>query len=461
SSDPSLEDSKVTYLQSVAEAKRPVLEFQQRYVEELDNLAKQAQLAGQLEEMLAIKEEIEGFKSGPGSNLAGYPAAAKLRGIYDSNLGPLEATAKEKISAALKQHIAEVSGLVSSLTSAGNIDEAMAANKVKQSLVVELASLESVDSTSVNETSTTTASASEFVADVQTVPALRGKAGRLRAFGNMRFGGKVLPEELQEIDDFVRVYAYHTGWIGIRGDGKAVTTYIKQKDLSIQIFEERSPQIISRGHDGWIVNRRNEFWRAVEPERATIDLKSEPAGILGCHCAGLAYWFDGEAVVWGSQFAPDKKIPPPEGFFRDVIGAGSGNSTMIAIDEGGTLRGWDIVAGEPVTFEGISNVVELESGKGHAIVRKSDGELVTFPTRPDLEDWDRNSMSVPIDFGGVAARIRAGGQTSAIQRTDGTWFAWGPSNSLNETINSIGVAIDLDVFSSNSESYAIWIEPVE
>ena len=67
-------------------------------------------------------------------------------------------------------------------------------------------------------------------------------------------------------------------------------------------------------------------------------------------------------------------------------------------------------------------------------------------------------MIVPADLGGEVARIRAGGQTSAIQRTDGTWFAWGPNTQVNEAINGAGVAIDLDVFGLGNRGYAIWID---
>jgi hypothetical protein len=458
-SEPSLDQLKQAYEESREAAMQPVLDFQSRYTEELQKLADKAQMSGKLEEMLAVKEEIAGYQSGPISNLNQFPEVAKLREIYETNLAPLEAVAIEGNTVALQEYLTGVTTLVAQLTSAGKIDEALAANEVKQSLTAELAALQSAVSLPPVAPADSSGSNSIFVSEIETIPGLRGKAGRLRSVGTLRDGEVVLPEEVLEMDDFVKVYVFMSCWVAIRENGTAFIKYIRPNVLTIHTAEERSLEMISRGHDSWVMNSRNDFWRTSEPN-SVVDLKKKPDGIIGSHCAGLAYWKDGSVVTWGSQFAANRQTPPPADFFQGAIGAGSGGSTMIAVDQGGTLRGWDIHTGSPIAFDGVSGVIELESGRGHVVTRKADGTVETFPTRTNAMEWDSATMTVPADLGGVPARVRAGGHSSAIQRTDGTWFAWGPNPDLNEAVKSAGIAIDLDIYGVSGDGFVIWIEPV-
>lgn len=464
-SDPALAQLKQSYESSLADSREPISDFQKRYIEELEKLSARAQSGGNLEEMMAIKEELSGFESGPGSSLAQYPGVAKLRGIYDTNIALLESEAARNHEKALNQYIAGVAKVVSALTSAGKIEEALAVNEIKSALSEELASLKSVGTdlsggVALENSLTPSNTATSFVRDVELIPAVEGKSGRLRSFGSLRFGKEVLPEEIREVDDFVKVYAYHICWIGVRENGEVFIHYIAPNAQTIHSMEDSSIELISRGHDGWVVNRRNEFWRAAEPERV-VDLKRKPDGILGSHCGGLAYWSDGSSITSGSQFTSSKRIPPPEDFLEDMIGAGSGESTMIAIDSNGTPRGWNLDNGEPVVFEGISGIVEFEVGKGHAVARMADGSIDTFSTGGKAVDWDVSTMSFPADFEGVPAKVRAGGHASAIQRANGAWVAWGPNAALNKAVSSASVAVDLDLYGTATDGYAIWIESVD
>jgi hypothetical protein len=455
----SAEALKQAYEARAALANKPVTDFERRYLEELEKLAKGAQGAGQLEKLLAIQKEMKEFRSGPAATLNQFPAVAKLRGIFDSRLPALEAKAVKGRSLALQLYIDGVGKLVTELTTAGKIDVAVEMNELKQKLTIELASLQTSGRSELGTAPVAVSDASSmFVAEVQTIPGLSGKSGRLRSAGTFTTGEVVIPPEAEKIDDFVRVYAYDRSWVGIREDGSAFIKYIRPIKRTVHIVEERSVDRISRGHDGWIVNRRDEFWRICEPDNV-FDAPKTPDGIVGCHCAGIAFRADGMMETGGSQFAPNRKIPPPEGFFDGVVGACSGALTMLAVDPGGTLRGWQIDVGQPISFDGVSGVVEIESGRSHAIVRKGDGSIETFAIHNHANAWDP-SMVVPADLGGTVARVRAGGQTSAIQRTDGSWLAWGPNPTVNDAVKSAGLAIDLDVY-GQSNGYAIWIEPVE
>lgn len=455
----SLEKLENAYQEMLAKAEAPVFGFQQRYEEELKKLAVEAQKAGKLDEMLAIKKEISDFRERPPSNLNPFPDVANLRRIYDANLVKLRTEAAKESNSALQKYIGAVSEIVSELTSSGDIDGAVQVNALKQSLIAQLASRQPGTIQPQPLSPAQSPPNTVFVGDVDTIPGLQGKSGRLRSFGKFTIGEEILPPEAADIDDFVKVYAYDRSWVGLRENGSVFIKYIRPNVLTVHTSEVRSIEKISRGHDGWIVDRGDQFWRVADPVKA-LDLVDTPAGILGCHCAGLAYQSDGSFVTTGATFGPGKRVPPPEDFFEGIIGAGSGANTMIAIDPGGTLRGWETDPGQETTFEGITGVMEFEAGRDHAVIRRADGTIQTFSISSRISGWDP-SMDVPSDLGGIVARIRAGGNASAIQRTDGTWLSWGPNTDLNNAVRAAGVAIDLDLFGSGSGGYAIWIEPVE
>ncbi|MEM6916197.1 MAG: hypothetical protein AAF491_06475, partial [Verrucomicrobiota bacterium] len=353
----SVEILKRSYEESAALANKPVADFQRRYLEELEKLAKEAQAAGRLEELLVIQTETKEFRVGPAENLDQFPGLTKLRGIYDSSLPALKAKAVEGQAQALQKYLNGISGLVAAWTSEGKIDEAVELNKLKQKLTVELATLR--DSGGQDSLTNATAEADPptmFASEVTTIPGLNGKSGRLRSVGAFSIGEEVIPPEAEEIDDFVRVYAYDRSWVGIREDGSAFIKYIRPIKLTVHTTELRNVERISRSHDGWIMTKRNEFWRIADPVKV-YDTPKEPHGLIGGHCAGLAFRSDGMAATGGAGYGPDNKLPPPEGFFEGVVGACSGAVTIIAVDPGGTLRGWEIDTGQPYSFDGISGVV--------------------------------------------------------------------------------------------------------
>lgn len=113
--------------------------------------------------------------------------------------------------------------------------------------------------------------------------------------------------------------------------------------------------------------------------------------------------------------------------------------------------------------EDARKLVQVAPGAHHVIGLYEDGSVVTWCHPLSLRHPRIGPpLSVPPDLGPVI-RVQSSGFANAAQRPDGSWFAWGDDEErgLNDQINSLGPALDLETYRVNSTTGAklLWIEP--
>ncbi len=121
----SLDDRLFIYEMEREELKKPVLDLQANYAGALDRLTLESQQAGQLQRVLTLKKEREGFAVGQFPEAKHFPQLLKLRTVYQQELTKLliplnsgEARLKEKLLQGMKD-------LKTELTRSGRLDEAV------------------------------------------------------------------------------------------------------------------------------------------------------------------------------------------------------------------------------------------------------------------------------------------------------------------------------------------------
>jgi hypothetical protein len=108
-------------------------------------------------------------------------------------------------------------------------------------------------------------------------------------------------------------------------------------------------------------------------------------------------------------------------------------------------------------------LVQVAAGAHHMIGLYEDGAVVSW-CHPESRKHPRvaSVMSVPPDLGPII-RVESFGFTNAVQRPDGSWFAWGDDEDrgLIDQLNFIGPVLDFETFRVNLSTGAkmVWIEP--
>lgn len=113
------------------ELRKPIATFQENYAAALDRLKAETQSGGQLERVLAVVREREGFVNGEFSEEGAFPELLKLREIYQKGLEQQLAPvmeAEDRLRAGL---IGKLNDLKTELTKSSRLDEAvMVAEKI-------------------------------------------------------------------------------------------------------------------------------------------------------------------------------------------------------------------------------------------------------------------------------------------------------------------------------------------
>ncbi len=128
-------DIERAYSASVELAEAPIAEFEDRYVEELQKLKQKIQAQGNLEGVLAIQKEIENFKTLSDPDYSAYPGLERLRSIYEQTALELLADVTKKHLSSLDGAVEKLAELKSELTKSGDIENALRAEELRNSLL--------------------------------------------------------------------------------------------------------------------------------------------------------------------------------------------------------------------------------------------------------------------------------------------------------------------------------------
>ena len=147
---------------------------------------------------------------------------------------------------------------------------------------------------------------------------------------------------------------------------------------------------------------------------------------------------------------------------QNVVAVGSWGKHYVVLTADGKAHSWAEPHGFFESPEDARKLVQVAAGAQHVIGLYEDGSVVTWCHPNSRHPRIGPPMSVPQDLGPVI-RVQSSGFANAVQRPDGSWFAWGDDEGrgLNDRVNSIGPALDLETYRVNTTTGAklLWIEP--
>jgi hypothetical protein len=118
-----------------AELNNPIVELQTKYEEYLGQLLEEVKGAGNLENVLAVKAEIEGYKEGKSKAAdGGFPKLKRLQDTYSEEKARRVAMMNEKLGFVVESHKAKLEALQKALTKENRLDEALAVKAERDSL---------------------------------------------------------------------------------------------------------------------------------------------------------------------------------------------------------------------------------------------------------------------------------------------------------------------------------------
>ncbi|MCB1076975.1 MAG: hypothetical protein KDM64_04010, partial [Verrucomicrobiae bacterium] len=123
--DAAVTDLRSRFSEAVSRVEQPLSELEMKYLESLGVMFQAEQGKGNLEGSLAIKKEIESFKSPGERQLDAWPELKRVREIYESASGKLkEQIAGERLRL-FEAYRQGLQGHLERLTKAGNLEEAV------------------------------------------------------------------------------------------------------------------------------------------------------------------------------------------------------------------------------------------------------------------------------------------------------------------------------------------------
>ncbi|MEM8953373.1 MAG: protein kinase [Verrucomicrobiota bacterium] len=281
--------------------------------------------------------------------------------------------------------------------------------------------------------------------------AIRSQGGRLRAYGVADKGLPISLERAGDFDDFIKLDARATGtWLALRRNGDLVSPNANEQDFTeVRSFHAVGPWALIVKGDGTVWKNQFDQIAADEITEAT------KAGAGNRHGAVLNS--DGSVFVFGNRHEGSDIVSLPPIPLTDIVDIAVGVDCVAVVDTNGNVHLWNEDF-DLVTLEG-EDVVEIEAGLHHFVARTRLGKVLEWVGTDPLKT---RPEPIPADLGQVIA-VRAGGGTSAAQRPDGTWTAWGREGfNIPDTINNLGPAIDIAFHcANNSRGFVFWIEPLE
>ena len=186
---------------------------------------------------------------------------------------------------------------------------------------------------------------------------------------------------------------------------------------------------------GLALNQNGDIdaWGANDYGVTTIpdDLTNMIAVVAGTYHS-LALKADGTVAAWGSNVSGETNVPL--GLSNVVAIAANGcdclpnGNKSLALKADGTVTGW----GATTVPGGLSNIVAIGAGGGHALALDRNGNIIGWGS-------NANGQSTPPQGLSNVVAIATGGSHSMALRLDGTVRAWG-NNAYGQTNTPAGLS---------------------
>ena len=402
---------------------KATLDFQENYKKRLAALKQKAQSAGDLDQMIAVENEIKLVDRGGSEIPAKYGELKRLRLVYDEHVKKLNQAKTKDFQKLLRGHRASLLELQKTLTIAGNIEEAL---QVKREI-------EKVDSM-----------IQSGAGPASPHPAIEGNKtpGKLVAFGTYEDGSPVTLTSEQQREEYIRVFCGYDHWTAMRPDGrtheKAGTNHYFRLSGSTKIIDMQCGRHmhIARKENGTVILLSTEDHTNHVPK----DIKKEDIAKVSCGHSKNAYLLkDGTLVPFGYSFFHGNITFPRTDLTSDVADMSVGAHGIAVKKKDGSvflvsIQGEDI-GGRPEELKG-KDVIQMEGGL-------NSGTLF-LDKKGKVYAW--NAPQPPNDLG-KAVQIRAGAGLCAAQMENGTWVIWGNNqgvaNGLNTHVAGLGPLKDM------------------
>ena len=419
-----------------------------KYMDALEGILRSASEAGNLDQALVIREEIQRVKAKkPTPEKAqsqGCPKFARLHAILTEELQKISRDESKEIAKLEQDLIQDLEGLETDLTRAGNLDGAIVVRAVREKTAENLGEKAALPPADPNET----------IADAN-LDRLKRKGGKLRISGVLKPGITANHDEESNLPgDFVAVHAFRTGWMALRANGRSIVLGL-DRNLTTKIYQnDWKIELANRGYDGWCYTQDNRIERIVNWENKGSATIRNPIAIAAGHAVAVLLNSRGDVEVVGGG---DPTLATPAKILRSSVReAFSSKHTIMIVDEAGKAGAWHYREGR-IVVEPKLDVALVRNGDGgedHYVFLDQHGMVQAF----SIDNRFPGATQVPNDLGSVL-QVKAGGLASAAQLANGTWRAWGESPFLNKETPKAGVAIDLDIYFGEGADYVIWIEP--
>ena len=417
-----LDTVKTEYDVGIAEIEVPLAEWRQKYVAQLQQLKARVQTAGDLDQLLAINQQIEDPSAEVNER---YAALKRINGIYHARRGQLEKAGLAERKKAMGLYRQKLMALQTRLTQAGNIDEALEVKSAVTQIEGEMTSMSSGR------------------------PAPRAN---VRIPGGDRFNrqpGSLVIEGSKDHDEqgdmslpvdadghaFVRVFAWGNYYYAVTAKGEVFGRPDPHSDHKVPQGMKPVVDIGMARHvsgmlhsDGSITPTPNTHCGPLFPKTKDV------VKVSGGHNINGALRRNGELLIYGYALreTPFAKSP----LLNEVIDFGVAEKWVIIKNRAGKINAikadGDLWDNPP---EGLENVVQMAPASvGGCLFLTKEGKVISWQV-----------PQPPADLGPVR-QIRSGSRMFAAQKADGTWVIWGHeaiAKNMNKALDRMGPLKDL------------------
>jgi hypothetical protein len=427
------------YEESKTELMKPVTDFQDLYAENLEKLKTQATAAGKLDEVLAINNELAGFRNGDTPVVDDSLAQLKnLQTIYRQNLSTRLQQATQAAAPLTANYQAKLTELQAALTRQEKLTEALQVKAVLDTLAEnEKALAESLSQNPVQAALNLTAGS---------VASSKFTQGKLHAIGRFKdlSGPEIDLSAADGITDFIDVMAHGTAWAALRKNGDVIASSVTDGAITRHGFTK----LVPCRFDAPVLYAINAEGQLVELFSQTVIAtpgKVVAAQVQGTH--GIALLADHSVHTWGPLYqgiaAGRQPMPtPPADVLKNAAMVAASRYAAFVVSRTGDLYGWGHSGTVFKIPRELKNITRIWAGCWHVIVEVKGREFYKF--NPDKFHSD-GCQAVGKSF----ADIRVGGQATLVFH-QGKWQRHAEMAKLEE---AFGEQAALNKMQDNSLPY--------